>query len=308
MVVALEPWNATLPTGHWLFENPSESTALKASLIICTRNRASRLSVCLGYLDSVDFTDAELVLVDNGSDDDTARILASWAAGKGHVRIVHEPTKGLGNARNAGWKASRGSILVFTDDDCYAAPTYVQEHTHLYEMDARLGWVSGRILLYDPLDAKITIQENTFTVPYAPYRFLEPGAVHGANLSFRRAALDAIGGFDSLMGVGSYFPCEDLDAAARVAFQGFAGLYSPNPVVQHHHGRQTNEEVRALEQTYRLGRGAYYGKCLSTRGMRSIYLRRILGKWFHQPAPEIWLEAKSMCRWWWIAHRLARRS
>ena len=283
-----------------------ESTALKASLIICTRNRASRLGACLGYLDSVDFADAELVLVDNGSDDDTAQILSSWAAGKSHVRLVSEPKKGLGNARNAGWKAARGSTLVFTDDDCYAAPNYVQEHIRLYEQHPELGWISGRILLHDPLDAKITIQENTFAVSYRPYRFLEPGAVHGANLSFRRTALETIGGFDTLMGVGSFFPCEDLDAAARVAFRGFAGLYSPDPVVEHHHGRKTPEEVHSLERVYRLGRGGYYGKCVATRGMRAVYLRGILGKWFHQPAAEICLEAKSMCKWWWIARRHGR--
>ena len=278
---------------------------MKATLIVCTRNRASRLGTFLSYLDAVDFSDAELIFVNNGSEDDTDMVLRQWTQGKPWAHILFEPQKGLGTARNTGWKQATGEIIVFTDDDCYAAPDYIQQHIRLYEASSALGWISGRILLHDPLDAKITIQENTHTVAYPASRFLQAGSVHGANISFRKTALERIGGFDPLMGVGSLFPCEDIDAAARACFQGFEGLYSPKPVVQHHHRRQTPQEVNALECLYSLGRGSYYGKCLTTPGMRKLYLRGIAGKWRHQPLHEVCSEIKAMWNWWRITRSRA---
>jgi glycosyltransferase involved in cell wall biosynthesis len=270
---------------------------MKSSLVICTRNRASRLGRCLEFLEVLDLENAEIVFVNNGSEDETGEILRAWTEGRPDVRVVDEPRQGLGRARNTGWKSSRGEIVVFTDDDCYATPSYVQEHIRLYDADPSLGWISGRILLYDPNDAKITIQENTEPTRYPPYRFLEAGAVHGANMSFRRSALEAIGGFDPLMGVGSHFICEDLDAAARACFRGFAGLYSPNPVIQHHHGRQTRLQVDSVARQYRIGRGNYYGKCLWNPSMRRSYLRAILGKWLRMPLREVMREAKAIWDW-----------
>lgn len=269
-----------------------------ATLIVCTRNRASRLGTFLSYLDAVDFSDSELIFINNGSNDDTDQILGEWTHGKPWTRILFEPQKGLGTARNTGWKNATSEFIVFTDDDCYAASDYIQQHIRHYQNNPSLGWVSGRILLHDPKDAKITIQENTDPVTYPADRFLQAGSVHGANLSFRKIALERIGGFDPLMGVGSLFPCEDIDAAARACFHGFEGLYSPKPVVHHHHMRQTLEEVNALQALYRMGRGSYYAKCLSTPGMRKLSLRGIAGKWRHQPMPEVYTEIKAMWNWW----------
>lgn len=279
---------------------------MKASLVICTRNRASRLHRSLASLEGLDLADAELVFVNNGSEDATGEILREWAANRERVRVVDEPQKGLGRARNTGWRTSRGEVVVFTDDDCYPAPDYVQEHVKLYDAFPSLGWVSGRILLHDPKDARITIQENDFTVSYPSRRFLDPGSVHGANMSFRRSALEAIDGFDPLMGVGSLFTCEDLDAAARALFKGFEGQYSPLPVVEHHHGRQTKDEVEKLERSYRIGRGNYYGKCLWTPCMRRAYFRAIVGKWIHSPARHILVEAKAALDWRRITWSLRR--
>lgn len=275
---------------------------MMASLVICTRDRAARLPRCLESLDKLDRSGVEIVFVDNGSRDDTTEVLLTWARSKPDIQVVHESKPGLGRARNTGWIASRGEIVVFTDDDCYPMPDYVQRHILLYGDNPRLGWITGRILLFDQSDARITIQENTQTVHYPAREFLSTGSVHGANISFRRTALEAIGGFDPLMGVGAFFSCEDIDAAARACYSGFEGLYSPLPSVYHHHGRQTSEQVRSLESDYRKGRGAYYAKCLATPSMRSEYLRRVLGKWRRQPFVETRDEALAILKWFRKTH------
>lgn len=286
-----------IPEHHQLAQIPS-SVGMFASLIVCTRDRAHRLPAFLASLDSVDFADADLVLVDNASRDGTGAHLREWARDRRNVQVVSEPVPGLGRARNTGWRISRGEIAIFTDDDCYPAPDFLGKHAELFRQDAALGWASGRILLHDPMDAPVTIQESTLTVRFPSRRFLPTGAVHGANISFRRSALEAIRGFDPRMGAGTGHPCEDIDAAARASFAGWDGVYSPSPVVSHHHGRRGEKEVADLLRNYMRGRGHYYAKALSERTMRSAYLRAVLGKWFHQPKGEVATEAAAMVRWY----------
>jgi GT2 family glycosyltransferase len=102
-----------------------------------------------------------------------------------------------------------------------------------------------------------------------------PGHVQGANMAFRRDVLQAIGGFDPLLGAGTPFPCEDLDAASRASQAGWKGGYFPAPTVHHHHRRRT-ADVAPLLRSYRYGLGAYFASLL----LRRVPPRRVLGAWY----------------------------
>src|SRR5262245_29963273 len=108
-------------------------------------------------------------------------------------------------------------------------------------------------------------------VEMPPRSFVLAGALKGANLSFRREALQAIGGFDPALGAGTPFPCEDVDAVAGVLWAGFSGRFDPRPTVQHHHRRRL-PGVSRLPAGYARGRGAYYAKFLLRPECRSIYM------------------------------------
>jgi glycosyltransferase involved in cell wall biosynthesis len=235
---------------------------LDISLIICTRNRAAQLGPCLKAVAGLCFAGSwELVMVDNGSTDATrATIDAFRDRVRFPVRIVHQPVPGLSNARNAGVAAAKSALIAFTDDDCYVAPDLLIRVAAAFEQPD-LGYVSGRILLHDPSDYPATINESTEPRRFPPGRYLAPGAIRGANLAFRRAALDAIGWFDPLFGSGALFPAEDVDAACRCSLHGWAGAYDPSITVSHHHGRKA-EDVRGLFRAYDYGRGAYHAKLL----------------------------------------------
>ncbi|MCC2975216.1 glycosyltransferase family 2 protein [Sphingomonas sp. PL-96] len=232
------------------------------SLIICTRNRAAQLGPCLEAVAGLRFDGSwELVMVDNGSTDATrATIEAFRVRVPFPVRIVHQPVPGLGNARNAGIAAAESALVAFTDDDCYVAPDLLTRVVAAFAQPD-LGYVSGRILLHDPSDYPATINESTQPLRFPPGRYLAPGAIRGANLAFRRAALDAIGWFDPLFGSGARFPAEDVDAAGRCSLHGWAGAYDPSITVSHHHGRKARH-VRGLFRDYDYGRGAYHAKLL----------------------------------------------
>jgi GT2 family glycosyltransferase len=239
------------------------SEAPLVSLILCTRNRGDRLAA---FVDAVARIRAraswELVIVDNGSTDDTAQRLEALVRSLDvPVTIVSEPRAGLGRARNAGVGAACGALLAFTDDDCYPAVDYVDRVVDAFAGSDR-GFIGGRILLYEPEDHPITIRVDSAPIPIPPRSVVPTGLVQGANMAFRREVLARIGGFDNALGPGTPFCNDDVDAVARASAAGFAGSYVPEPVVHHHHGRRDPADIAALWRSYDHGRGAYYAKCI----------------------------------------------
>lgn len=245
-------------------------SAIELSLIVCTRDRADRLARTLAHVAALQGERAwELVVVDNGSRDRTPEMLREFARTCPHpLTLVHEPRPGLGRARNAGLRASAGALVAFVDDDCYPAADFLARVRACFAENAHWGYLGGRILLFDPADLPMTIQESLIPREIKPRSFVPTGLIQGANIAFRRVALEAVGGFDARLGAGTPFPCEDVDAVARLSAAGWMGAYDPRPVVYHHHGRRTRTERERLLRAYDHGAGAYYVKCLLHPALR----------------------------------------
>lgn len=257
---------------------------MKVSLIVCTRNRASQLSDSLKTINRLICPfQWELIIVDNGSSDNTRAIIGQFQKSfPGKNLIIDEPLPGLGRARNSGWTASQGDIVAFTDDDCYPDENFLDCVIKCFEEDPRLGFIGGRVLLHDFTDYQITIQEKDHRVDIPPRSFIPAGLIHGANFAFRRAALEEVGGFDEMFGVGAFFTCADVDILARISEAGWVGAYDPRPVVFHHHRRKTGTEAFELMKQYDRGRGAYYAKCLIFSSQRVLYLKNWCRSIFQQ--------------------------
>ena len=141
---------------------------MKLSVIIATRNRAYAIADCL---DSVAAAfayaaplDAEIVVVDNGSTDDTAGIINAWAASSAvRVHLLFEPKAGLPRAHNRALRAARGEILAFTDDDCRLSKEYVTDLLRHNAGDIGLVLRGGRVELGDPTDLPLTINTSQFS-------------------------------------------------------------------------------------------------------------------------------------------------
>src|SRR5690349_18157570 len=96
---------------------------VRISLIVATKNRASRLEPFFAAIERLQFDKSwELIVADNGSTDNTAELVRAFGARVTFpVRYVYQNEPGNSNARNAGIAASRGELLAFTDDDCYVS-------------------------------------------------------------------------------------------------------------------------------------------------------------------------------------------
>jgi glycosyltransferase involved in cell wall biosynthesis len=246
------------------------------ALVIVTRNRREQLLRTLQSLKKLrTHLTWELILVDNGSTDGTARVIEGFAAEFTQpVRLVYEPAVGQGNARNAGWTSTKAEIIAYLDDDCYPAENFLDAVVECFAETPNLGFMSGRILLYDQTDLRMTIQESVTRVPLAPYSFILPGVIQGANSAFRRVSLAEVDGFDPRFGgARGQFLAEELDVAARISAAGWHGAYDPRPLVYHHHGRKTRLEEWRLMRVYQRGIGGFYAKCLFfDRQLRAPFL------------------------------------
>ena len=232
------------------------------SIVICTRNRADRLPRALHALSALNSAAPwEALIVDNGSTDATMQVIRAHAAADKRLRVLRVATIGLGAARDAAWRQARAPIVAFTDDDCYVQADYVDAVLRVFAEHPDIGCVGGRILLHDPADAPVTIDTRDAAHDYQPGHFIDAGEFQGANIAFRRAALERIGGFDRALGAGTPWPCEDIDAVAATLWAGMGARFDPRPVVAHHHGRRMADLPR-LEAGYDRGRGAYYAKYL----------------------------------------------
>ena len=241
----------------------TSGSAPALSVVICTRNRAAVLPEALRRYPLLVTPFAwELVAVDNGSGDATRAVLDTFAAGAPFpMRVVNEPRKGLSRARNRGWRETRAEIVVFTDDDCYPEPDFLTR-VHECFTTRPIDYLGGRIVLFDPDDVPITVLRRESPMTLEPGRFIDTGVIQGANMSVRRRVLEALNGFDEMLGAGTPWCSEDVDFIGRASTAGFSGAYDPGPLVRHHHRRRATEEVRELTRTYDIGRGAYYMKCV----------------------------------------------
>src|SRR5260370_39707163 len=105
--------------------------------------------------------------------------------------------------------------------------------------DREVGFVGGRLLLHEPTDRRIPIQDSLEPLSFSAGSFIRPGVIQGANIAYRRAALEGVGGFDPWFGAGAIYSGDETELMARLSAAGWKGAYNPKPVVYHHHGRKS---------------------------------------------------------------------
>ena len=91
----------------------------KLSFIVPVYNVAPYLRKCVDSLIAQDYEDYEIILVDDGSTDDSGTICDELAAAYENIRVIHQQNGGLSAARNAGLKAAEGEYICFVDSDDY---------------------------------------------------------------------------------------------------------------------------------------------------------------------------------------------
>lgn len=97
------------------------------SIVVPVYNVSRYLRRCLDSLLAQDYPLIEIILVDDGSPDDSGAICDEYAVANTRVSVIHKENGGLSSARFAGWQASSGRYIVFVDSDDYVAPDYIRK-------------------------------------------------------------------------------------------------------------------------------------------------------------------------------------
>jgi len=244
---------------------------MKLSVIVATRNRAHAIVPCLNSIAAAFANagpiDAEIVVVDNGSTDDTAAVVMAWANASGvPVKPLYEPRQGKARALNRALRVAQGEILAFTDDDCRLSENYVSDLLRHDAADTELVLRGGRIELGDPTDLPFTIDTNPNLMRWsraansARHENIA-GKIVGCNMTARRALVERLGPFDENFGPGSVIGSgDDIDYVFRAYLAGAILEHVPDMTVFHYHGRKTAADGAALFRRYMIGNGGFNAK------------------------------------------------
>jgi GT2 family glycosyltransferase len=211
------------------------------SVVVCafTVDRAERLALAVASVQRQDPPPAEIIVVC-----DHAPALRAWVAAHlpDVVLLDNVHARGLSGARNTGFAAARGSIVAFLDDDAAAEPEWLARLVAAYD-DARVVAAGGAVLPDWSGDRPPWLPEEFQWVVGCSYRGMPDTAspvrnLIGANMSFRRTALDRVDGFAENLGrVGSTpLGCEETELCIRLQTAHPDGviLYDPRIAVRHH--------------------------------------------------------------------------
>ena len=102
------------------------------SVIVPVYNAGQHLDRCIKSILCQSFVDFELLLINDGSSDDSASICDNYASGDNRIRVFHQNNTGVSAARNLGLKEMRGKYLAFVDADDYVSPYYLADLYALY--------------------------------------------------------------------------------------------------------------------------------------------------------------------------------
>ncbi|HWF52703.1 MAG TPA: glycosyltransferase [Solirubrobacteraceae bacterium] len=277
-------------------------TAPRVSVLICTYNGARTLGETCAAVSRLDYPDVEVIVVDDGSTDDSARIAEHYGS-----RVISTDNRGLSSARNTALAAATGEIVAFLDDDAMPDPDWL---TYLVDTFARTDFaaVGGPNL---PVPGDGAVADAVAAAPGNPIHVLvgdrEAEHIPGCNSAFRTSALREIDGFDPQFRTAG----DDVDVCWRLQDRGWRIGYSPAAVVWHHrrttvrgylrqqrgYGHAEAKLERKWPARYSAGghvtwRGRVYGGAVPRRATGPLRWRVYHGVWGTAPFQSLYEPAR----------------
>jgi glycosyltransferase involved in cell wall biosynthesis len=208
------------------------------SLLVPTRNRAALLPRLLRSLEAALTDEVEVLIVDNGSTDNTAAVLAAWIAGGPRRARYYVAEPGRGRALNQALSRVHAPLVAFTDDDVEVAPDWLRVGVAFFaahpEYDGAMGPVRVPPTLTDPaLLARVRAYPDVLPLFEGGEHVRDLDILYGCNMIVRRAVFERVGTFNEQLGVGASGLAEDTEFADRMRQAGMRIGYIPNAIVYH---------------------------------------------------------------------------
>jgi glycosyltransferase involved in cell wall biosynthesis len=237
------------------------TSVVRASAVVCTRNRGDRIVSTVRSLCSNDFSGLEIIVLDQSENEETARAMEEFALDE-RVVYVRSATVGIGWSRHLAVDLASAEHVLFTDDDCVVPPNWVAVMSRLLDDHPMVGMLFCNVVAadHDPSAGFIPayVRTGDRIVTSAWQKCTARGI--GAGMAVRKPMAQAIGSFDRSL--GSKFPRtvgEEGDLALRLILAGHWVLETDQTAVEHD-GFRTWEQGRDMAKRNFFGIGLVYAK------------------------------------------------
>jgi cellulose synthase/poly-beta-1,6-N-acetylglucosamine synthase-like glycosyltransferase len=205
---------------------------IQYSVIVPAYQAVQTLPRCLAALQhqSIDRADYEIIVVDDGSEDQTPAVAEQVLDGY-HTRVIRTAHGGPGQARNIGTGAADGAIILFTDADCEPLSDWIEQMARPFDDPQVAGVMGAYRTRQTQLAARFAQIE--FEHRYARMRqFKSIDLIATYAAAYRKSVLQAVGGFDRRFTAANN---EDVELAYRVSAAGYQLVFNPQARVFHSH-------------------------------------------------------------------------
>jgi glycosyltransferase involved in cell wall biosynthesis len=221
----------------------------KVSIIIPAYNSAKTLPICLKSLENQTYSSEkyEVIIVNDGSNDNTERIVKSLALSPIFKVISYSKNKGRPFARNTAIRYAEGNIIIFLDSDIEVDKNFIEKHVNLHQRRGVMG-VTGIIkpasdYAYDKFQ-KYIYEAKRGVKKYNPDKPISYKVFLSNQSSVKRDVFEKVGLFDENI----QFYGEDTEFAYRIWLDCPEGLYyDPTIVSIHHHYRSLDQHLKLIE-------------------------------------------------------------
>ena len=215
----------------------------RVSVIVLNWNGKHFLDKCLGSLLNQDFSDFEVLLVDNGSTDSSVEFVRNTFGEDSRLRIVAlNKNYGFSKGNNIGIKNSMSDYVIILNNDTEVRKNFITELVEIAESDYQIGSVGCKILFQKGnVWFSQKFMNEGFIVPFFLQTLVEDRienisnnfainlANSGCAVLYRKIVLDAVGAFDEDFRSN----WEDWDLGYRINLAGFKSVCIPMPLVFH---------------------------------------------------------------------------
>ncbi len=217
---------------------------MEISVAICTYNRADRLTLSLESLcqQTLTFDDFEILVIDNASSDRTPQVCTEYQSSLPNLKYIYEPVRGLSKARNTACQQAQGKYIAYLDDDAIACPiwleTILQVFKNIQPTPIGMGGAIYPLWEIPKPEWMHKYMEDLFTVlDYGdrPRWFESDKFPYGANMTYQRPALLAVGGFSENLGRKGQNLLSEEEHLLNLQLQNQGGkfYYHPQAAVEH---------------------------------------------------------------------------
>jgi len=201
------------------------------SIIIPAKNAHATLKKCLDSIFHLHYDSSQVIIVNDGSDDDTAAILKNYP----DITVIATDGKGPSYSRNLALKEAKGEFVAFTDADCIVDSEWINELLKGFEEETVAGAGGAQKGPADDTPFGMLVQEFLLT-----FGFVSDYMHHGihmrptrhnptCNTMYRRSVLLEMNGF-----LDGLWPGEDVELDYRIIKKGYCLMFNPAAIVFHY--------------------------------------------------------------------------